>query len=127
MMKILSRVLLILLATGLVIGATYAISLNSTLATAGGPGGGGLAAGSGLSEGGARVQNLPERPQGSQAQIPGGEFHGEREGAAAFGWAQVLKSLGVIGGVTGAVILIQKGIEFLRRTKKRMAKAPSAG
>ncbi len=116
MVKILGRILIILLATGLVIGATYAISLNTSLSTPGGPGGSGLS------------QAMPERSQGSPAQLPGGgELRGGRggegEGGSAFGWMEVLKSLGRIGGVAAVVILIQKAYQGVRRIRKGRAAA----
>ncbi|GAP15856.1 hypothetical protein LARV_03649 [Longilinea arvoryzae] len=127
MLKILGRVLLILLATGLVIGATYAVSLNSQLSTADGPGMGGFGERAGLSDGSSAPQAGPERSPDSQGLLPGGgEFRGGREGGSAFGWMEVLKSLGVIIVVTGGVILIQKAHELVRRSRKLRAEAPPA-
>lgn len=149
MVKILARVLIVLLAAGLVIGATYAISLNASSALPGGV--------DGISDGERPdFGNLPtddsgalqapaqgERtgrggepgaipPGGSSADstgaLPDGGFrggNGEREGGSAFGWGEVLKSLGIIALVTAVVVIVQKVYAWLRRPRKPVTPAPS--
>lgn len=128
MVKILVRVMIVLLAAGLVIGATYAISLNVSWALPGG--------GEGLSNRGRLgFGNLPQDGSGAlQAPAQGertgkggepgaipsdGASHGRHgEGGSAFGWTEVLKSLGTIGLVTALVVIVQKVYGWLRRPRK---------
>lgn len=136
MLKILARVLIVLLAAGLVIGVTYAISLNVSLAMPGGR--------EGFSDG-ARPDFGNQPQDGSGAlQAPaqgertgkGGEpgvlpddasrgGPGEREGGSTFGWTEVLKSLGIIGLVTALVVIVQKVYGWLRRPRKPVTSAQS--
>jgi len=123
MFKVLGKVLIILLAAGLVVGATYAISRNVSLTQLAGRGDGDFSAGF---ERGAAPQNgtggqFARGPLGRQA---GGDFRGEREGSSAFGWTEVLKGLGVIALVTAGVILVQKIYERSRARKKTALAQP---
>ncbi|TLN28083.1 hypothetical protein FDZ74_00865 [bacterium] len=130
MAKLIGRLLILLLATALVAAATYAISLNSTLSPGGEFTGRGEAIANGTSG-----DALPEQPQGGRGQLPAGgdlgsarprgEFGGDREGGSAFGWAQVLKSLGVIAVATAGVVMLQKLYERLRRSVKLTANTQS--
>ncbi len=130
MAKFIGRLLILLLATALVVGVTYAISLNSTLSLAGEFAGRGEPIANGSAGG-----SLTGRPQGGRGQLPAGgdlgsarlqgEFGGDREGGSAFGWAQVLKSLGVIAVATAGVVMLQKPYERLRRPRKLATNAQS--
>lgn len=112
MLKVLGRIAIILLATFLVVGATYAIAQNVNLALPVrgdfddriGPGGGGP---------------LAERPEGLGGGL--GESPGEHDDGSVFGWIEVVKSLVVIMLVTAGVVIVQKAYERQRRSRVRPA------
>jgi hypothetical protein len=119
MLKVLGRIAIILLATALVVGLTYVIAQNVNISLPGGRGGdefGERPAPGNFNPDSAASGTLPDRPQG------GGEFRGgrggEREGGSAFGWMEVLKSLGVIALVTAGVVVVQNVFERVRRLRK---------
>lgn len=142
MKHILSGILIIFLATGLVAGVTYLISQSMSFPAAGGPGEGGGFGGRGggadFNADGATLQSPPQdgaqgdtgsggtRPGGapgtSDSSLTQGDFKGGRggklEGGSAAGWVQVLKNLGIIALVTAGVVAVQKVSEAIRRPRK---------
>lgn len=147
MKQLLSGILIILLATGLVAGVTYLISQSVSFSIPGGPGeGGGFGGrgGSDLSADGTALQSPPQGAQGetgsegtqpgggapgtSNASLPQGDFKGGRgaelEGGSAAGWLQVLKNLGIIALVTAGVVAVQKVSGAVRRPRKLAGATP---
>jgi hypothetical protein len=156
MFKIMGRVSIVLLAVGLIIGVTYAISQNGSFSL---PSGGGSQFGEHNSTGLIPQDGSPDSSTDGQAQsdlsgaggrhgatlqdgsddgLTAGETdgvfrgagsvdggRGEHERGSAFGWSEVLKSLGIIALVTAAVIVLQKAYEWLRRLRKPAAPARS--
>lgn len=127
MLKVLGRLLILLLAATLVAGVTYAVVQNVQFSLPGGRGGddfGGQIVPGGGNANGSSAPDPVERPRGGRGQmLSDGEFRGgELEGGSVFGWAEVIKSLGVIAFVTAGVVLVQKTYARLCKPKK-----PAAG